>query len=232
MDLSLASVLLAGFVVSIEPCALTMDMLIIGYIMGTEDNDKVSKGWVYGFLAGLAFITGRSITYAAMGVSAALIGIHASSMVQAYFGMAASIVMGPLLIIVGLLMLDVIKFNVAAGHCMLSAAKNRLISHGIIGALILGVIFGLAIYPCSTPILIALLAMVSVQADIIHGFLLMLAYGMAVGAPIPLIASGAVGIKTYAEKMAHLGIWFKKVAGVLLIAFGVYYLIPWILSIV
>jgi len=77
MDLSLATVLLAGFVVSIEPCALTIDLLIIGYITGVEDDDKVSTGWIRGFLAGLAFITGRSITYAAMGVSAAFIGIHA-----------------------------------------------------------------------------------------------------------------------------------------------------------
>ena len=73
MDLSLATVLLAGFVVSIEPCALTVDLLIIGYITGAEDDDKVSTGWIRGFLAGFAFIAGRSITYAAMGVSAAFI---------------------------------------------------------------------------------------------------------------------------------------------------------------
>ncbi|MHC1574779.1 MAG: cytochrome c biogenesis protein CcdA [Candidatus Methanogasteraceae archaeon] len=84
MDLSFASVLLAGFVVSIEPCALTVDLLIIGYITGAEDDDNISTGWIRGFLAGLAFITGRSITYAAMGISAALIGIHAGSVVQAY----------------------------------------------------------------------------------------------------------------------------------------------------
>ncbi len=92
MDLSLATVLLAGFVVSIEPCALTIDLLIIGYITGAEDDDEVSTGWIRGFLAGLAFIAGRSITYAAMGVSAALIGIHASSTVQAYSGLAAGII--------------------------------------------------------------------------------------------------------------------------------------------
>ena len=60
---------------------------------------------------------------------------------------------------------------------------------------------------------------------------LMLAYGMALGAPVPLIASGAVGVKTYSEKTAHLGIWFKKVAGVLLVAFGIYCLLPWIWSV-
>jgi len=212
MDLSLATVLLAGFVVSIEPCALTIDLLIIlliiGYITGVEDDDKVSTGWIRGFLAGLAFITGRSITYAAMGVSAAFIGIHASSTVQAYSGLAASIIMGPVLILVGLLMLDVINPNMAAGHNMLRAARDRLV--------------------CSTPILIALLTMVAVKADIAHGLMLMLAYGMALGAPIPFIASGAVGVKTYAEKTAHLGIWFKKAAGVLLVAFGLYYLLPWV----
>ena len=74
--------------------------------------------------------------------------------------------------------------------------------------------------------------MVAVKADIAHGLVLMLAYGMALGAPIPFIASGAVGVKTYAEKTAHLGIWFKKAAGVLLIAFGLYYLLPWIRGIV
>jgi cytochrome c biogenesis protein CcdA len=232
MDLSLASVLLAGFVVSIEPCALTVDLLIIGYITGAEDDDKVSTGWIRGFLAGLAFIAGRSITYAAMGVSAAFIGIHASSTVQAYSGMAAGIIMGPVLIVVGLLMLDVINLNMSAGHSMLRAARDRLVKHGILGALILGVIFGLAIYPCSTPILIALLTMVAVKADLVHGLVLMLAYGMALGAPIPFIASGAVGVKTYAEKTAHLGIWFKKVAGVLLVAFGLYYLLPWVGDIV
>ena len=48
------------------------------------------------------------------------------------------------------------------------------------------------------------------------------------GAPTPFIASGTVGVKAYAEKTAHLGIWFKKVAGVLLVAFGAYYLLSWI----
>jgi len=87
---------------------------------------------------------------------------------------------------------------------------------------------GTITYPCSTPVLIALLTMVAVKADIAQGLVLMLAYGMALGAPVPLIASGAVGVKTYSEKTAHLGIWFKKVAGVLLVAFGIYYLLPWI----
>ena len=44
------------------------------------------------------------------------------------------------------------------------------------------------------------------------------------------IPADAVGVKTYAEKTAHIGIWFKKVAGVLLVAFGMYYLLPWIWS--
>jgi len=84
---------------------------------------------------------------------------------------------------------------------------------------------GTITYPCSTQVLIALLTMVAVKADIVQGLVLMLAYRMALGAPIPFIASGAVGVKTCAEKTAHIGIWFKKAAGVLLVAFGLYYLI-------
>ncbi len=223
MELNILSVILAGLIVSIEPCALAVDLLIIGYIIGAEQAENARMGFTRGFLAGLAFIIGRSLTYAAMGASVAFVG---ASSIGVYASVVANAILGPILIFVGLIMLDIVHVDFG-GHTTISRARVRLMSFGIIGAFIFGILFGVAIYPCSTPVLVALLSMVAVKANIAQGILLMFLYGMALGAPLPFIASGVVSMKTYAERTRRAGIIFKKVAGVVLVAFGLYYLIPW-----
>ncbi|MFC1786647.1 cytochrome c biogenesis CcdA family protein [Halobacteriota archaeon] len=223
MDLTIISVLLAGFIISIEPCAITVDLLIIGYILGAEHAENARSGFLKGFSAGLAFIFGRSLTYALMGGLVSFVG---SSSIRVYAGTAANAIIGPILILVGLVMLDVIHLDIG-GNTKILEARSKLASYGIFGTLLLGILFGVAIYPCSTPVLIALLSMVAVKANIAQGMFLMFLYGLALGAPLPFIASGVVSMKTYAEKTKRAGLLFKKLAGFILIAFGFYYLLPY-----
>ncbi len=224
MDLTILTVLLAGFVISIEPCAITVDLLILGYILGAEHAENARRGFAKGFLAGLTFIFGRSLTYALMGGLVSFVG---STSIRVYAGSAANAIIGPILVFVGLIMLDVVHLDIG-GNTKILEARSKLASFGIFGTLLLGILFGIAIYPCSTPVLIALLSMVAVKANIAQGMFLMFLYGLALGAPLPFIASGVVSMKSYAEKTKGAGILFKKVAGLILIGFGVYYLLPYL----
>ena len=97
------SALLLGLMTAISPCPLATNITAIGFISKEIENKKRI------FLNGLLYTLGRAISYTGLGV---LIYFGASTFhVAKIFGTYGERFLGPLLIIIGLFMLDVIKIN-------------------------------------------------------------------------------------------------------------------------
>ena len=204
--------LLAGVLTSFTPCALSSVPLVIGYV-GSSSNNNSRKA----FRLSLVFALGMAVTFTALGVIASLTG--------KLIGRAASwwyIVLGILMVFMALQTWEV--YNFIPSTFLVSKSTKK----GYIGALIAGILGGVFSSPCSTPVLIVLLALVAGQGNILWGILLLLLYSIGHSALV-LAAGTSMGfVKKLAasEKYGKARKVLKIVIGclILLIAFYMFYL--------
>ncbi len=120
------------------------------------------------FFTLLTFILGLSITFTVLGAIASLIG--------GLFGMISRtwyFVVGGIAVAIGLQLVGLYELNFPIpGHLQ---PKQR----GILGAFILGLIFGIVSSPCATPILVLILTFVASKGEIVYGTSLLFVYALA-----------------------------------------------------
>jgi cytochrome c-type biogenesis protein len=163
--------LIAGILSSVTPCALSSIPLIVGYVGGYSENNK-KKPLIYS----LVFSLGLALTLTVLGIVSATIGRMFIGIGNLWY-----LILGVIMLIVGLQMFGVIKI----GSDVCSVPKK---SKGIMGAFLLGVLGGVFSTPCSTPVLIAILAFVAEKGNILLGGILLLVY--SIGHSILVIIAG------------------------------------------
>jgi cytochrome c-type biogenesis protein len=208
----LASVAWGILSIILSPCHLASIPLIIGFI-GEQGLVTTRRA----FLTALVFALGILTTIGLIGVATALagrmlgdLGPHINYLVAAIF------------FVVGLHFLGVIPMPFAARS---GGARQK---RGLLAALILGLVFGLALGPCTFAYMAPMLGItLSVaRTNMGYGILLLAAYG--VGHCSVIVAAGtSTGIVErylkWSSKSRGLDI-VKKVCGALVILGGVYLL--------
>ena len=203
---------LAGILTSFTPCSLSTIPLVMGYVGGTKQRDTKRS-----FLLSVTFALGMAITYTALGVIASTLG----GMIGAASGWWY-IVLGVLMALLALQTYGI--FNFIPSTYLVSKNKKR----GFIGAFLAGILGGVFSSPCSTPVLVALLAIVAGSGSILWGTLLLLLYSIGHGT-LTVIAGTSVGFVqklSASEKYGKLSKALNIVLGtlLLLIAFYMFYL--------
>ncbi|MDD4754174.1 MAG: cytochrome c biogenesis protein CcdA, partial [Desulfitobacteriaceae bacterium] len=95
---------------------------------------------------------------------------------------------------------------------------------GYLGAFIAGILGGVFSSPCSTPVLIVLLAIVAGKGSIFWGILLLLLYSIGHGI-LAIVAGTAIGFVqrlSSSEKYAKVNTMLKTVMGILILLIGFY----------
>ena len=150
--------LLAGILTSVTPCSLSSVPLIIGYVGGVgEKNTK--KAFAYSAV----FSFGTAVTFVTLGIVATSAGKLMGTSSPVWY-----IILGVLMVLMALQTWEVFSFIPSIN--LISKSKKR----GFIGAFLAGILGGIFSSPCSTPVLIALLAIVAGEGNLIWGILLML----------------------------------------------------------
>jgi cytochrome c biogenesis protein CcdA len=199
--------LVAGILTSLTPCSLSSIPLIIGYVGGTKEKNT-KKALLYSII----FSLGMAITFVVFGIVATSTGkLLGSANTWWYY------LLGTLMILMALQTWEI--FNFIASTNLLSKNKKR----GAIGALLAGILGGIFSSPCSTPVLVVLLSVVS-SKDMLWGCLLMLFY--AIGNSFLVIVAGtSLG---FAQKLYHSNKYaiasqiIKHITGFVILAFGLY----------
>lgn len=193
---------LAGLISFISPCVLP---LVPGYLSFAAGFSR-SRGRV--FFGSTLFVLGFSalfIFYGALfGELGARIAINEVVITRA---------LGVLTILMGVIFLGAFP--------MMPTVKPRIsTTGGLIGAPILGFLFGVGWTPCIGPALASVQALAFQESSAVRGALLSLGYSFGLG--LPFIASGLFLDKS--EKMRKLlvrrGDLVSKIGGALLIAIG------------
>lgn len=148
----------ASIVSSIMPCSLASIPLIIGYV-GTYKGNEKNKPLIYS----LIFSLGLAFTFTILVILSAILG-----KLFLAIGSLIYLILGILMIIVSLQMLDIIKLF--KDHCKVQKKRK-----GMLGAFIFGIL-GVFFTPCSTTVLIAILAFVAQKGNILIGGLLLYIY--------------------------------------------------------
>jgi cytochrome c-type biogenesis protein len=220
--LAAASALWLGILASISPCPLAMNITAISYIGRRVDNPRKVLG------AGLLYTAGRTLAYVVLGallVSSLLSAPHLSHLLQKYMNLA----MGPLLIIVGMVLLELISFT-HRGSGVSEGMQRRVDRFGIWGALLLGIVFALTFCPVSAALFFGSLLALAVRHE--SGIILPAAFGIGTALPVIvfaiLLAFGANRIGRAYDRMAVFEYWARRITGVAFLAAGIYYSLTYI----
>jgi cytochrome c biogenesis protein CcdA len=218
LELLLAAVwaLSLGILTSINPCPMTTNVAAISYIGRRLDSARLV------FLSGLLYTLGQVLVYLVLGLLVTSSALSAPEVLSRFLQRYGNPLLGPLLIVVAMLLLDLVPLATASAGVS-PAVQRRVDALGIWGALLLGVIFAISFCPTSA----GLFFLVLLRAVRLHsGVLLPAAYGL--GATLPtlsfalLLALGSRLLGKTFERVSRAGWWARRAAGVALLLLGVY----------
>lgn len=194
----------------LSPCHLSSIPLVVGFI---SSQGKISIGRTFNI--SLIFSTGILITISLIGIITASLG-----RLMGDVGVYGNYFVAAIFFLVGLYLLDIIKLD------WNSAGLKQTKTKGLLAALILGLLFGIALGPCTFAYMAPVLGVVfqTAQTNYFLAVMFLLAFGIGHCAVI-------VGAGTLAGKVQKYLNWseesktilmIKKVCGVLVIIGGVY----------
>jgi cytochrome c-type biogenesis protein len=194
--------ILAGLISFISPCVLP---LVPGYLSFAAGFSR-SRGRV--FLGSILFVLGFSALFISYGALFGELGARIATNED-----LITRVLGLLTIVMGLIFLGAFP--------MMPTLKPRIsTTGGLIGAPILGFLFGVGWTPCIGPALASVQALAFQESSAVRGAVL--SFGYCIGLGLPFIASGLFLDKS--EKMRKVlvkrGDSVSKIGGAILILIG------------
>lgn len=196
----------AGFIFSFNPVALAAIPVSLAYVTKAHETKRA-------LFFGAMFIAGMVVTHVSMGIAAGLGGLWVEDLIGRSWGL----VLGPLLILLGLMWPGWIKIPLPS-----IAFRVKRASSGW-GAFLLGIPFSVAICPLCTPALVILLGVVSGLGSPLFGATLLLAFALGRAVPI-ILGAGAVGWLESLKPLQQVQKTFEIVGALMLILSGLYML--------
>jgi cytochrome c-type biogenesis protein len=201
---------LGGVIATASPCILASIPLVIGFVGGYAGGNKKQA-----FLYSLTFVVGLALIMSILGAMAALMGTMFGDVGTYWYFVVAVI-----LIVMGLQLTGLINLKLGGNAQRFLPQRT-----GLIGALILGALFGLVLSPCASPVLAVILTVAAVQGHVAYGSTLLFAYALGQGTLILLAGTFTGVIENFLQsKNARLGIVLQKAAGGLIFFAGCYIL--------
>jgi cytochrome c-type biogenesis protein len=213
LPIALAGALAWGVVsVLLSPCHLASIPLVIGFVQG---QGRISGGRA--LTLSLIFSAGILVTIAAIGGITALAGRLLGDV-----GSYGNYIVAVLFFLVGLHLLDVIRLP--GGGAGLLGTRHR----GAWAALLLGLVFGIALGPCTFAFLAPMLGVIFQLAagSIAYGALLLLAYAIGHCGVIALAGASSGWVQNYLDwsERSRGAIRLRRLCGVLVLLAGLYML--------
>ena len=218
------SALWLGVLTSISPCPLATNIAAVSFLSKKINHPKAV------LVAGITYTAGRMIAYAVLGAIIILFFVSVpfiANFLQKYMNK----ILGPILIIAGLFLLDIIRFNFS-GFSISRQRQKSLAQGGLKGAFVLGMLFALAFCPISAALFFGSLIPLSLNNS--YGILLPCIYGIGTGLPVLVfslaIAFGISTLSHWFNKMATLEKYTRKITGIIFILVGLYFIWAYVAS--
>ena len=197
---------LAGFIFSFNPVSFASIPVMLAYVTRAYEEKRA-------LMMGGAFVIGMLVTHVVLGVAAALGGDWVKSIMGRQWGL----LLGPLLIIMGLMWSGVLKIRLPW-----FGVKGRRVT-GLWGAFLLGIPFSVAVCPFCTPALLVTLTASAAIGSVSFGFALLLAFALGRSIPV-IIGAWSMGWLESLRMFSRYQRGLEVLAGIVLILTGLYLL--------
>lgn len=222
-NLPFLAAFLVGLLASIGPCPLATNVTAVSY-MARQFTDRGAV-----VATGVLYTLGRAAAYGLIGLVVLVAGAQVSQLAGGLQN-AADVGLGPLLILVGLVLLDVIRPNLTAGSGLLMRLQERVAQWRGVGAFLLGFLFALAFCPYSAALYFGILIPLAFSS--VGGTTLPLLFGIGTGMPVLVLGVPlALGLERAAAGLNLLGraeLVVRKVAAWTFIGAGVFSLVRFV----
>ncbi len=218
-NIPLFTAFILGIMTAISPCPLAMNITATAYL----SKDITNKRKV--LFNGIFYTLGRMFSYTAL---ASLIFFGASKFhIARWFQQIDGIWIGIAFIVIGILMLDFIKFNIPLLNKLTTTFSQKNLKRNYLNSFLLGIVFALAFCPYGAVLYFGGLIPLSLTSP--EGLLLPPIFALATGLPVIviawLLAYSVSNIGNFYNKMNVFQKWFKRIVAVLFIALGIYYIV-------
>lgn len=194
----------------LSPCHLSSIPLIVGFV---SEQGKLSRRSAFGI--SLLFGLGILVTIGLIGVATAAMGRMMGDV-----GRYGNYIVAAIFFLVGLHLLDIIPMSFSGPSA--GGVKRK----GMLAAFILGLVFGIALGPCTFAYMAPMLAVSfkAAAANLIYGVTLLAAYGVGHCSVIVAAGTSTEAVQRYLNwnERSHGAIILRRACGALVLAGGVY----------
>jgi len=206
-----------GLMTAISPCPMATNITAIAYASKRIGNSR------YTVAVGIFYTLGRMLTYVSIAAAVVWFGVNTQA-VSFFLQKYGDKALGPMLLIIGVVMLDIVKFNIPSSN-RINRLKESLAKKGFIGSFLLGVIFALAFCPFSAVLFFGMLIPIALKAG--DGLLIPAVFAFATGLPVIIFSFMLVytmaTLGAVMNKVAVFERWMRKAVGTVFIIAGIYY---------
>ena len=223
--MALGSALWLGFLTSISPCPLATNVAAMSFI----SRDVASPRRV--LMTGLVYMAGRTLAYLVLGilmVASLLTAPGVSLILQERMNQ----ILGPALIVAGVLLLDLIRLP-SRGGGISGGLQKRAEQWGIWGGGLLGLVFALSFCPTSAALFFGSLIPLALKSG--SSVILPSVYGIGTAIPVFAFAIAlAIGVNAVGRVfhvLSRFEIWARRITGAVFIGVGGYYCLTYIFEV-
>ena len=218
-NIPILSAFILGLMTAISPCPLATNITATAFI----SKNISSKRKI--LLSGILYSLGRAFSYTVIGLS---LYFGASKFhIARFFQQNGEKYLGPLLIILGLIMLNVIKLNFLGKSNFQERLSEKFKGQGMLGSFLIGVVFALAFCPYSGALYFGMLVPMTISNA--SGLYLPIVFAIGTGLPVILftylLAFAAHKVGGVYNKITKVEKVMRYVAGGVFILAGIYYVL-------
>jgi cytochrome c biogenesis protein CcdA len=218
-SIPILSAFVLGLMTAISPCPLATNITATAFI----SKNIVNKRKV--FWSGLVYALGRAFSYTIIGL---ILFFGASKFkIAFFFNQNGEKYLGPLMIILGLIMLNIIKIKFLNTSSFSDKLSDRFKDKGLLGSFLIGVVFALAFCPYSGALFFGMLIPMSISSA--EGLYLPIIFALGTGLPVMLftylLAFAADRVGLFYNRITKIEKLMRKIAGIVFIITGIYYVL-------
>jgi len=220
LNIPVLSALCLGLLTAISPCPMATNIAAIAYVSRRVTDRR------YAVMTGILYTLGRMFSYSILGILIIVAGLEipgAASFLQDF----GERVLGPLLIVVGLVMLNIDRLSFSLGAGKLSSIGGKVADWGMIGGFLLGVLFALAFCPYSAVLFFGVLIPLALKST--GGVTLPAVFAIGTGLPVLvfgiLISAGVAKVSAWLNALTRAEKVIRVVVSIIFIGVGIYYVV-------
>ncbi len=218
LDIPVLSAFLLGLLTAISPCPMATNIAAIAYVSRRVTERK------YAVITGTLYTLGRMFSYSILGILIIVAGLEIPG-VASFLQNFGEQILGPLLIVVGLIMLNINRLCFSLGGGKLASIGGKVADWGMAGGFLLGALFALAFCPYSAILFFGVLIPLAFKST--EGIVLPAIFAIGTGLPVlifgTLISVGVAKVSAWLNMATRVEKVTRIVVSIIFIGVGIYY---------